>query len=116
MLPGAAACGQAGMDSNADFFGRERFVSLKRYVRPRRHQALGLRVDPAPIVAAAVEATERAGFDAQRIPALDIDGAEIAVAAGVAVDVAAPLLVGLRLHIDQDGLALVVRGRVEHVA
>jgi hypothetical protein len=36
MSPGAAGCGQAGMDSNADFFGRERFVSLKRYVRARR--------------------------------------------------------------------------------
>ena len=29
-------CGWIGMDSNADFFGRERFVSVKRYVRARR--------------------------------------------------------------------------------
>lgn len=26
------------MDSNTDFFGRERFVSVKRYVRARRAQ------------------------------------------------------------------------------
>ena len=34
--PDRPACGQVGMDSNTDFFGRERFVSLKRYVRARR--------------------------------------------------------------------------------
>ena len=36
MLARAAGCGPVGMDSNTDFFGRERFVSLKRYVRARR--------------------------------------------------------------------------------
>ena len=36
MFSGAAACGEPWMDSNTDFFGRERFVSLKRYVRARR--------------------------------------------------------------------------------
>ena len=36
MLRRAATCGERGMDSNADFLGRERFASLKCYVRARR--------------------------------------------------------------------------------
>ena len=36
MFSKAAACEEPWMDSNADFFGRERFVSLKCYVRARR--------------------------------------------------------------------------------
>jgi hypothetical protein len=30
-LPEARGCGDLGIDSNTDFFRRERFVSLKRY-------------------------------------------------------------------------------------
>jgi hypothetical protein len=36
MLRSAAACGNGRMDNNADFLGRERFASLKCYVRARR--------------------------------------------------------------------------------
>ena len=31
MLPGTFRCGHVGMDSNADFFRRERFASFARY-------------------------------------------------------------------------------------
>ena len=37
-MPGWSGCGDLGMDSNADFFHRERFASLKRYLRARRNQ------------------------------------------------------------------------------
>ena len=36
MFSKAAACEEPWIDSNADFLGRERFVSLKCYVRARR--------------------------------------------------------------------------------
>ena len=36
MLPGPPAVGMPWMDSNADFFGRERVASLKCYLRARR--------------------------------------------------------------------------------
>src|SRR5689334_12711265 len=83
-----------------------------RLSRPRRYQAFAPHIDPGPLVARAVKPPERAGFDAERIRAPHIDRAVIGVAAGLAVDAAAPLPLALRLHVDQDGLALVVRGRV----
>ena len=48
---------------------------------PRRHQAFGPVPDPAPVIAGAIEAAERAGFDAQRVRALDVHRAVINVAA-----------------------------------
>ncbi len=83
---------------------------------PRRHQAVGAARDTAPIVAGAVEAAERAGFDAKRVDALDGHRPVIGLARDLAIDAAGPLPVGLWLHVDQDRLALVVRGCIEHIA
>ena len=36
MLSGTFGCAHVGMDSNADFFGRERLASVESYLRARR--------------------------------------------------------------------------------
>jgi hypothetical protein len=39
---GTPGCGDPASDSNADFFRRERFANLKRYVRARREPREGI--------------------------------------------------------------------------
>ena len=71
---------------------------------------LGAGDDPAPVIAGTVEPAERASLDAERVRALHLHRAVIGIAAVAAVDIAGPLRVGLRLHVDQHRLAPVVRG------
>src|SRR5439155_25132685 len=82
---------------------------------PRRHQAVGAARDAAPIVAGAVETAERAGFDAKSVDPLHRHRAVIRLAGVLAVDAAGPLPFRLRLHVDQDRFALLVR-RTERIA
>src|SRR6187431_3830087 len=64
---------------------------------PRRDQAVGAARDAAPVVAGAVEAAERAGFDAKRVDPLHRHCAVIRLAGVMAVDAASPLPFRLRL-------------------
>src|SRR5262249_41757467 len=83
--------------------------ALQLAARLRRELARGDRAlgfwDAGPVAAAAVEAAEGAGLDMQRVRAPEAHRAVIDVAGVLAVDAAAPLL-RLRLHVDQNGFAL----------
>src|SRR5215475_9333637 len=84
----------------------------------RLHRAAVAVREPRPVVAGAEERAERAGFDTQRVALFQRHRSIIVVAAGAAVDVAGPLAggAGLRLHIDEDWLALRLGCGIEHEA